>query len=164
MGKSHIRYGKRLIQAWIPEDLLDRCCEISSKGFTETITEALFQYVEKNKSELEQLENQYEGVILEATRIKAKIDELTKKDLKETKKEINKKVGPKIKAKERQLTEEERDKRWEFSIWPIVKKKISEQGFENVISDERMLKNFSNGLGISTGELKEKISTEWGVV
>ena len=88
-----------------PEDLLDRCCEISSKGFTETITEALFQYVEKNKSELEQLESQYEGVILEATRIKAKIDELTKKDLKETKKEINNKVGPKIKAKERQLTE-----------------------------------------------------------
>ena len=164
MGKSHLRYGKRLIQAWIPEDLLDRCCEISAKGFTETITEALFQYVEKNKSELEQLESQYESVILEATRIKAKIDEFTKNDLKETKKEIDKEVGPKIKAIEKQLTEEELTKRWEFTIWPIVKKKISEQGFEKVIGDDRMLDNFSKGLCISTGELKEKIRINAGVV
>ena len=72
--------------------------------------------------------------------------------------------GLKNKAKERQLTEEERQKLWEFSIWPVVKKKISEQGFENVINDERMLKNFSNGLCISTGELKEKIRINAGVV
>ena len=91
IGKSQLRYGKRLVQAWLPEDLLDRCCEISSKGFTETITESLTQYAEKNKSELDQLESQYESIILEATRIKAKIDEFTKKDLKETKKEIDKK-------------------------------------------------------------------------
>ena len=77
MGKSQLRYGKRLIQAWLPEDLLNRCCAVSTKGFTETITEALNQYAERNKSELEMLESQYESAILEATRLKAKIDELT---------------------------------------------------------------------------------------
>ncbi len=164
MGKSHLRYGKRLIQAWLPEDLLDKCCEISRKGFTETITEALEVYIEKNKSELEQLESQYESVILEATRIKAKIDEFTKKDLKETKKEIDREIAPKNKPVEKQLTEEELKKRWEFVIWPIVKKKISEAGFDNVIMDERMLDNFSKGLCISTPELKEKIRINAGVV
>jgi len=164
IGKSQLRYGKRLVQAWLPEDLLDRCCEISSKGFTETITESLTQYAEKNKSELDQLESQYESIILEATRIKAKIDEFTNKDLKETKKEIDKKIGPKNKPVEKQLTEKELQKRWEFTIWPIVKKKISEQGFEKVIGDERMLDNFSKGLSISTAELKEKIRINAGVV
>ena len=37
MGKSQLRYGKRLIQAWLPEDLLNRCT-VSTK-VTE-ITEA----------------------------------------------------------------------------------------------------------------------------
>jgi len=96
MGKSQLRYGKRLIQAWLPEDLLDRCCTVSTKGFTETITEALNQYAERNKSELEMLESQYESAILEATRLKAKIDELTKINLKETKIEIDNSIGPKI--------------------------------------------------------------------
>ena len=96
--------------------------------------------------------------------LKAKIDEFTKNDLKETKKEIDKEVGPKIKAIEKQLTEEELTKRWEFTIWPIVKKKISEQGFEKVIGDDRMLENFSKGLCISAGELKEKIRINAGVV
>ncbi len=164
MGKSQLRYGKRLIQAWLPEDLLNRCCTISTKGFTETITEALNQYAERNKSELELLESQYESAILEATRLKAKIDELTKINLKETKIEIDKSIGPKNKHIERQLSEKERNKIWEGKIKPLLKKKISESGIDSVLTDERLLTNFSKGLGISTGELKEKISTEWGVV
>ena len=164
MGKSQLRYGKRLIQAWLPEDLLDRCCTVSTKGFTETITEALNQYAERNKSELELLESQYESSILEATRLKAKIDELTKTNLKETKIEIDKSIGPKNKHIERQLSEKERNEIWEGKIKPLLKKKISEFGIDSVLTDERLLTNFSKGLGISTGELKEKISTEWGVV
>jgi hypothetical protein len=164
MGKSQLRYGKRLIQAWLPEDLLDRCCTVSTKGFTETITEALNQYAERNKSELELLESQYESAILEATRLKAKIDELTKINLKETKIEIDKSIGPKNKHIERQLSEKERNEIWEGKIKPLLKKKISEFGIDSVLTDERLLTNFSKGLGISTGELKEKISTEWGVV
>ena len=164
MGKSQLRYGKRLIQAWLPEDLLNRCCTVSTKGFTETITEALNQYAERNKSELELLESQYESAILEATRLKAKIDELTKINLKETKIEIDKGIGPKNKHIERQLSEKERNEIWEGKIKPLLKKKISESGIDSVLTDERLLTNFSKGLGISTGELKEKISTEWGVV
>ena len=164
MGKSQLRYGKRLIQAWLPEDLLNRCCTVSTKGFTETITEALNQYAERNKSELELLESQYESAILEATRLKAKIDELTKINLKETKIEIDKSIGPKNKHIERQLSEKERNEIWEGKIKPLLKKKISESGIDSVLTDERLLTNFSKGLGISTGELKEKISTEWGVV
>jgi len=164
MGKSQLRYGKRLIQAWLPEDLLDRCCTVSTKGFTETITEALNQYAERNKSELEMLESQYESAILEATRLKAKIDELTKINLKETKIEIDNSIGPKNKHIERQLSEKERNEIWEGKIKPLLKRKISEFGIDSVLTDERLLTNFSKGLGISTGELKEKISTEWGVV
>jgi len=134
------------------------------KGFTETITEALNQYAERNKSELEMLESQYESAILEATRLKAKIDELTKTNLKETKIEIDKSIGPKNKYIERQLSEKERNEIWEGKIKPLIKKKISEFGIDSVLTDERLLTNFSKGLGISTGELKEKISTEWGVV
>lgn len=164
MGKSQLRYGKRLIQAWLPEDLLNRCCTVSTKGFTETITEALNQYAERNKSELELLESQYESAILEATRLKAKIDELTKINLKETKIQIDKGIKNTNKHVERQLSEKERNEIWEGKIKPLLKKKISESGIDSVLSDERLLNNFSNGLGISTGELKEKISTEWGVV
>jgi len=164
MGKSQLRYGKRLIQAWLPEDLLNRCCTVSTKGFTETITEALTQYVERNKSELELLESQYESVILEATRLKAKIDELTKINLKETKIQIDKGIKNTNKHVERQLSEKERNQIWEGKIKPLLKKKISESGIDSILSDERLLNNFSKGLGISTGELKEKISTEWGVV
>ena len=51
----------------------------------------------------------------------------------------------------------------EGKIKPLLKRKISESGID-VLSDERLINNFSNGLGISTGELKEKISIEWGVV
>jgi len=164
MGKSQLRYGKRLIQAWLPEDLLNRCCTVSTKGFTETITEALNQYAERNKSELELLESQYESAILEATRLKAKIDELTKINLKETKIQIDKGIKNTNKHVERQLSEKERNEIWEGKIKPLLKKKISESGIDSVLSDERLLNNFSNGLGISTGELKEKISIEWGVV
>ncbi len=164
MGKSQLRYGKRLIQAWIPEDLLNRCCAVSTKGFTETITEALNQYAERNKSELELAKDKYESAILEATRLKAEIDELTKINLKETKKEIDKEIFPKNKTIEKQLTEIEKQKLWEFTVWPIIKKKISEAGIDNVLNDQRVLDNFSKGLCISTGELKEKICTEAGVV
>ncbi|NMA31096.1 MAG: hypothetical protein GX941_04740 [Candidatus Methanofastidiosa archaeon] len=164
MGKSQLRYGKRLIQAWLPEDLLNRCCTVSTKGFTETITEALNQYAERNKSELELLESQYESAILEATRLKAKIDELTMINLKETKIKIDKGIKNTNKHVERQLSEKERNQIWEGKIKPLLKKKISESGIDSVLSDERLLNNFSNGLGISTVELKEKISTEWGVV
>ncbi|NMC75943.1 MAG: hypothetical protein GYA60_01395 [Candidatus Methanofastidiosa archaeon] len=62
------------------------------------------------------------------------------------------------------MIEEEPIKRWDFAIWFIVKKKISEQGFDKVMGDERMLDNFSKGLCISTGELKEKIRINVGVV
>jgi len=164
MGKSQLRYGKRLIQAWLPEDLLNRCCTVSTKGFTETITEALNQYAERNKSELELLESQYESAILEATRLKAKIDELTKINLKDTKIQIDKGIKNTNKFVERQLSEKERNEIWEGKIKPLLKKKISESGIDSVLSDERLINNFSKGLGISTGELKEKISTEWGVV
>ena len=164
MGKSQLRYGKRLIQAWLPEDLLNRCCAVSTKGFTETITEALNQYAERNKSELELLESQYESAILEATRLKAKIDELTKINLKDTKIQIDKGIKNTNKFVERQLSEKERNEIWEGKIKPLLKKKISESGIDSVLSDERLINNFSKGLGISTGELKEKISTEWGVV
>ncbi|NMC75964.1 MAG: hypothetical protein GYA60_01505, partial [Candidatus Methanofastidiosa archaeon] len=60
--------------------------------------------------------------------------------------------------------EKERNEIWEGKIKPLLKKKISEFGIDSVLTDERLLTNFSKGLGISTGELKEKISTEWGVV
>ncbi|HOI77042.1 MAG TPA: hypothetical protein PLI06_05470 [Methanofastidiosum sp.] len=164
MGKSQLRYGKRLIQAWLPEDLLEKAYAVSSKGFTDTITEALKQYIEMNKSELELAKDKYESAILEATRLKAEIDELTKKNLKETKKEIDKEIVPKNKTEEKQLSEIEKQKLWEFTVWPIIKKKISEAGIDNVLNDQRVLDNFSNGLCISTGELKEKICTEAGVV
>lgn len=164
MGTSQVRYGKRLIQAWISEDLLESCYTISMKGLTETIREALNYYSKSNKSELELTQERYETVILEATRLKAKIDELTKNKLKETKKEIDKEISPKNKAVENQLTEEEQQKRWEFTIWPIVKKKITENGIENVLNDQRFLNNFSKALCISTAELKEKIRTNAGVV
>mgnify|MGYP006876613586 FL=1 len=134
------------------------------KGATETIIEALNSYINTNKSELELTQERYEALILEATRLKAKIDELTKIKLKETKKEIDKEISPKNKAIENQLTEEERQKRWEFTIWPIVKKKITENGIENVLNDKRIINNFSNALCISTGELKEKIRINSGVV
>jgi len=164
MGKSQVRYGKRLVQAWVPEGLLESSYTISMKGATETIIEALNSYINTNKSELELTQERYESLILEATRLKAKIDELTKIKLKETKKEIDKEISPKNKIIENQLTEEERQKRWEFTIWPIVKKKITENGIENVLNDQRIINNFSKALCISTGDLKEKIRINSGVV
>lgn len=164
MGKSQVRYGKRLVQAWVPEGLLESSYTISMKGATETIIEALNCYIKTNKSELELAQERYDILILEATRLKAKIDELTRIKLKETKKEIDKELGPKNKDNETQLTQEELSKRWEFTIWPIVKKKISEHGIDNVLNDERIINNFARALCISTGEMKEKIRINSGVV
>ena len=164
MGKSQVRYGKRLVQAWVPEGLLESSYTISMKGPTETIIEALNCYINTNKSELELTQERYDALILEATRLKAKIDELTRIKLKETKKEIDKEVSPKKKLIGKLLTEEERQKRWEFTIWPIVKKKITENGIENVLNDQRLINNFSKALCISTAELKEKIHNNAGVV
>ena len=164
MNNGTLRYGKRLVQSWVPGELVEKALDISKKKISETLIEALDQYVKNNKSELELLESQYESAILEATRLKAKIDELTKINLKETKIQIDKGIKNTNKHVERQLSEKERNEIWEGKIKPLLKKKISESGIDSVLSDERLLNNFSNGLGISTGELKEKISTEWGVV
>ena len=164
MNNGTLRYGKRLVQGWVPGELVEKALGISKKKISETLIEALTQYVKNNRSELEMLESQYESVILEATRLKAKIDELTKTILKETKIEIDKSIGPKNKHIERQLSEKELNEIWEGKIKPLLKRKISEFGIDSVLTDERLLTNFSKGLGISTGELKEKISTEWGVV
>lgn len=164
MKNNCIRGDKRIVQAWVDCDLMSKALFISTKNVTGTLTDALDLYVKSNKSELLLAQERYESVILEATRLKVKIDELTKKNLKETKKEIDNEVSPKKKEIEKQLTEEDLQKRWEFTIWPIIKKKISEQGFDNVINDERLLNNFSKGLCISTGELKEKIRINRGVV
>ena len=164
MNNGTLRYGKRLVQSWVPGELVEKALDISKKKISETLVEALTQYVKNNKSELELLESQYESAILEATRLKAKIDELTKINLKETKIQIDKGIKNTNKPVERQLSEKERNEIWEGKIKPLLKKKISESGIDSVLSDERLLNNFSNGLGISTGELKEKISTEWGVV
>jgi len=164
VNKSNLRYGKRLVQAWVPEELISKALKISGKSNSEILIESLTHYINQNKSELELAQERYESLILEATRTKAKIDELTKINLKEYKKELDNAIVPKNKDKERQLSEKEKQDLWEFKIWPHVKKKISEAGFDNVIMDERMLDNFSKGLCISTPELKEKIRINAGVV
>lgn len=164
MNNEGMRGDKRLVQAWVDCDLMNRALFISTKNVSSTLVDALNHYTNSNKSELELAQDRYESLILEATRLKAKIDEFTKKNLKETKKEIDKEIVPEIMAHERQSTDKELQKRWEFRIWPIIKKKISEVGIENVINDQRMLNNFSKGLCITNEELKEKIRINSGVV
>ncbi len=164
MKNSHLRYGKRLVQAWIPEDLLEKSCAISGKGLTDTITEALDMYSKSGKSVLEVAQERYEASVIESARLKTLLEDLNKKYLQNAKKEVEKDIESKNNPGIKQMTEKERNEIWEVKIKPILKRKISEVGFEQVIRDERMLDNFSKGLCISTGELKEKISTEWGVV
>jgi len=160
MKTSQFRHGKKLIQAWIPEEVLSKACNISMKGFTETIVESLILYIKSNKSDLELAIERYEAVTSEATRLKIQIDELTNKNLGNIKKEIQNDIVFRIKTESKQLSEKERQMLWDGKIKPFLKKKISESGVQNVLVDERLLNNFSKSMGISTGELKEKISTE----
>jgi len=160
MKTSQFRQGKKLIQAWIPEDLLINACGISKKGFSETIVESLNHYVKSNKSNLELAIERYNNLILEATRLKTQIDELTNLNLGEVRKEIEKEILNENTPKIKELSEKERTANWEAKIKPLLKKKIAEYGIDNVLNDERMMDNFSKGLCISTGELKVKISTE----
>ncbi len=162
-NESH-RRGKRLVQAWVDAELVEKALALSGKTASATLLEAMTLFTKKNRTELEMAQERYESIILEATRLKARIDEMTNNNLTEVRKEILKEIVPKNKQIKRELSEKERNEIWEAKIKPLLKRKISEVGFEQVIKDERMLDNFSKGLSISTGELKEKISTEWGVV
>jgi len=164
MKNSHFRHGKRLVQAWVPEDLVEKSCAVSGKGLTDTINEALDMFSKSGKSVLEITQERYEESIIESARLKTVLEELKKKELQNVKKELEKEIESKNNFQIKQLSEKEFNEIWDAKIKPLIKRKISEQGFDSVISDERMLTNFSGALCISTGELKEKISTELGVV
>jgi len=164
MKNSHFRHGKRLVQAWVPEDLVEKSCAVSGKGLTDTINEALDMFSKSGKSVLEITQERYEESIIESARLKTVLEELKKKQLQNVKIELEKEIESKNNSQIKQLTEKEFNEIWGAKIKPLIKRKISEQGFDNVINDERMLNNFSRALCISTGELKEKISTELGVV
>ena len=62
------------------------------------------------------------------------------------------------------LSEKECNDIWEQKMWPHIKKKISEHGFEKVINDDQLLSNFSKSLSMTNDELKEKICITAGVV
>ncbi len=164
MTRGQFRYGKKLIQAWVPEDLLERIFRVSKKGITEIVIESLDLYLNNCKSEKEQAEERYNNALLETATAKAELDKINKIEI------DNKIIKEKLAIKNKRepfssdINEKELNERWELKIRPLIKKKISVLGFDKVISDERMLNNFSRALCISTGELKEKISTELGVV
>lgn len=164
MTKSQFRYGKKLIQAWVPEDLLESSCFISKKNVTETVTEALIFYIKGNKTELELAEERFKAALNEMAESKAHLDKVKEKLINNDKKEKQNNAEIKKEIELRKLSEKEKQETWELKIKPLIKKKISASGIQSVLDDERMLNNFSRALCISTGELKEKISTEMGVV
>ena len=79
---------------------------------------------------------------------------MTKINLKETKIQIDKGIKNTNKHVERQLSEKSAMKSGKRRL-TSSKKEIYESGIDSIISDERLINNFS-GLGISTGELKKR--------
>jgi len=164
MPKSQFRYGKKLVQAWIPEEVLEQIHRVSKSSLSQVLIESLYLYLKNSKSEKELAEERYQKSLLETETAKAELDRINKLEIDNNIKKEELAIKIKKDASSDNLSEREFKERWEIKIWPHIKRKISEVGFEQVIKDERMLDNFSNGLSISTGQLKEKISTEWGVV
>lgn len=164
MPKTQFRYGKKLVQAWVPEDLLERALKLSRRNLSETVLISIETYVKSGKSEKELAQERLNAALLEAAKAKAELDEINKKESHNIAKEKEKSTKIHKKPLSNDSIEKELNNRWELTIWPIIKKKISEQGLDVVINDERMLENFSRGLRISTAELKEKIRINAGVV
>ncbi|MFA5559561.1 MAG: hypothetical protein WDA59_08970 [Methanofastidiosum sp.] len=164
MPKSQFRYGKKLVQAWIPEEVLEQIHRVSKSSLSQVLIESLYLYLKNSKSEKELAEERYQKSLLETETAKAELDRINKLEIDNNIKKEELAIKIKKDASSDNLSEREFKERWEIKIWPHIKRKISEVGFEQVIKDERMLDNFSKGLSISTGQLKEKISTEWGVV
>lgn len=164
MPKSQFRYGKKLVQAWIPEEVLEQIHRVSKSSLSQVLIESLYLYLKNSKSEKELAEERYQKSLLETETAKAELDRINKLKIDNNIKKEELAIKIKKDASSDNLSEREFKERWEIKIWPHIKRKISEVGFEQVIKDERMLDNFSKGLSISTGQLKEKISTEWGVV
>ncbi len=164
MPKSQFRCGKKLVQAWIPEDLLEGIFRVSKKGITEIVIESLDLYLNNSKSEKQQAEERYNNALLETATAKAELDRINQLEIDNNIEKEKLAIKNKKEPISSDINEKELNERWEYKIWPHIKRKISEVGFEQVIRDERMLDNFSKGLCISTGELKEKIRINRGVV
>jgi len=81
MPKSQFRCGKKLVQAWIPEDLLEGIFRVSKKGITEIVIESLDLYLKNSKSEKQQAEERYNNALLEAATAKAELDRINKLEI-----------------------------------------------------------------------------------
>lgn len=109
-------------------------------------------------------QERFNAALLETAKAKAELDEITQRERDNTVKEKELPIKINKEPISRILSEKEYKEIWEGKMWPLVRKKISENGIEKVINDERLLSNFSRSLGISNEELKEKICITAGVV
>ena len=164
MPKTQFRYGKKLVQAWIPEDLLEKALKLSKRSLTGTILISIETYVKSGKSEKESVQERLNAALLDAAEAKAELDEINKIESDNIAKEKEMPIKTHKTPIFKNLSEKERNDTWEQKMWPHIKKKISEHGIEKIINDERLLSNFSKSLGMTNDELKEKICITAGVV
>ena len=144
--------------------MLEKALKLSKRSLTDTIVLSIETYLKSCKTEKELAQERLNAALLEAAEAKAELDEITREEndnaVKEMKSEIKMRKEPDL----RNIGQKERKDMWEEKMWPHIKKKISEEGIEKVVNDERLLSNFSKSLGISNEELKEKICITAGVV
>lgn len=153
-----------MIQAWVPEKLLEKALKLSKRSLTETILLSIETYVKSGKSEKELAQERLNAALLEAAEAKAELDEINKRESDNIVKEKEEPIKIHKKPISKNLSEKERNDIWEQKMWPHIKKKISEHGFEKVINDDHLLSNFSKSLSMTNDELKEKICITAGVV
>jgi len=163
-SKSQFRYGKKLAQAWVPEELLEKALKLSKRSLTETIVISIETYLKSGKSEKELAQERLNAALLEAAEAKAELDEINKRESDNIAKEKRNPIKIHKTPTSKDLSEKERNDIWEQKMWPHIKKKISEHGIEKVVKDERLLSNFSKSLSMTNDELKEKICITAGVV
>ncbi|KYC44304.1 MAG: hypothetical protein APG12_01735 [Candidatus Methanofastidiosum methylothiophilum] len=153
-----------MVQAWIPEDLLEKALKLSKGSLTETILLSIETYVKSGKSEKELAQERLNAALLEAAEAKAELDEINKRESNNLAKEKEEPIKIHKTPISKNLSEKECNDIWEQKMWPHIKKKISEHGIEKVVNDEHLLSNFSKSLGVTNDELKEKICITAGVV
>ncbi len=162
--KSQFRYGKKLAQAWIPEELLEKALKLSKRSLTDTIIISIETYVKSCKTEKELAQERLNAALLEAAEAKAELDEINKRESDNIAKEKLEPIKIHKTPISKNLSEKERKDIWEQKMWPHIKKRISEHGIEKVVNDEHLLSNFSKSLGMTNDELKEKICITAGIV
>jgi hypothetical protein len=156
--KTQLRGEKKLIQAWLSVDLLERTRAITGKNTASSITIALEFYNEHHQDELARLTKDYDLKKAELELIEHKIKKLVVQAPKIVERPQKEPLKPKKTECSPKRTEKELNKIWEDGIVPLLQR-LKKQGDGSTITvRENNWKSWMELFDLTHEELEKKVA------